>query len=117
MSSSIEHIRAGKLRALAVSTATRSVVLPDLPTVGDFVAGYEASSIYGLGAPKNTPVDIVDRLNQEINAALADAKIRTRLADLGSTVLVGSHADYGRLLADETEKWAKVVKFSGAKPD
>ena len=105
------------MRALAVTTATRSVVLPDVPSVGDFVAGYEASSVYGLGAPKNTPVDIIDRLNNEINAALADAKIRARLAELGSAVLVGSPADYGRLIADETEKWAKVVKFSGAKPD
>ena len=115
--SSIEHIRAGKLRALAVTTATRSEVLPDVPTVGDFVPGYEASVWYGVGAPKNTPAEIIDKLNKEINAALADPKIKARLADLGGTVLTGSPADFGKLIAEETEKWAKVVKFSGAKPD
>jgi tripartite-type tricarboxylate transporter receptor subunit TctC len=115
--SSLEHIRAGKLHPLAVTTATRSEALPEVPTVGDVLPGYEASSWYGLGAPKNTPPEIVDTLNREINAGLADPKIKGRLADLGATVLPGSPADFGKLLADETEKWGKVVKFSGAKPD
>ena len=114
---SIEHIRAGKLRALAVTTATRSEVLPDIPTVGDFVPGYEASGWFGIGAPKNTPAEIVDKLNKEINAGLADPKMKARLADLGGTVLAGSPADFGKLIAEETEKWAKVVKFAGIKPD
>ena len=113
---SIEHIRAGKLRALAVTTATRSEALPDIPTVGDFVPGYEASAWYGIGAPRNTPAEIVDKLNKEINAGLADPKIKARLADLGGTVLAGSPADFGKLIADETEKWGKVVKFAGAGP-
>ena len=117
VSSSIEHIRAGKLRPLAVTTASRSEVLPDIPTVGDFLPGYEASAVNGVGAPKNTPVEIVDRLNKEINAALADARIKTRLAALGSTPLPISASDYATLLADETEKWGKVVKFSGAKAE
>jgi tripartite-type tricarboxylate transporter receptor subunit TctC len=115
--SSIEYIRAGRLRALAVTTATRSEALPDVPTVGDFVPGYEASAAYGVGAPKNTPDEIVDRLNREINAGLADPKMKARLADLGGEVLAGLPADFGKLIAEETEKWAKVVKFSGAKPD
>jgi tripartite-type tricarboxylate transporter receptor subunit TctC len=115
--SSIEHIRAGRLRALAVTTATRSEVLPDIPTVGEFVPGYEASAVYGLGAPKDTPAEIVDKLNNEINTALIDPKIRARLADLGGAPLAGSPGDFGKLIAKETEKWAKVVKFSGAKPD
>ncbi len=114
---SIEFIRAGKLRALAVTTATRSEVLPDLPTVGDFVPGYEASAWYGVGVPKGTPDDIIDKLNKEINAILADPKAKARLADLGASLLAGSPADFGKLVADETEKWGKVVKFSGAKPD
>jgi tripartite-type tricarboxylate transporter receptor subunit TctC len=113
---SIEHIRAGRLRALAMTTSTRSDALPDLPTVADFVPGYEASIMNGVGAPKGTPAEIIDKLNQEINAALADATIRARLADLGGTVLPGSPAGFAKLLADETEKWGKVVKFSGAKP-
>jgi tripartite-type tricarboxylate transporter receptor subunit TctC len=117
VSSSIEHIKAGKLRPLAVTTAMRAEALPDIPTVGDFLQGYEASVVNGVGAPKNTPVDIVDRLNKEINAALADAKIKARLADLGSTPLPASAADYAKLLADETEKWGKVVKFAGIKPE
>ena len=117
MPSSIEFIRAGKLRALAVTTATRSEVLPDVPTVGEFVPGYEASAWYGLGAPKATPAEIVDKLNKEINAALADPKMKARLADLGGTVLPGSPSDFGKLIAEETEKWGKVVKFSGAKAD
>jgi tripartite-type tricarboxylate transporter receptor subunit TctC len=114
---SIEYIRAGKLRALAVTTSTRSEVLPDIPTVGDFVPGYEASDWIGLGAPKNTPTDVIDKLNKEINAGLADPKIKARLGDLGGTVLALSPAEFGKLIAEETEKWAKVVKFSGAKPD
>jgi tripartite-type tricarboxylate transporter receptor subunit TctC len=114
--SSVEHIRAGRLRALAVTTTTRSEALPDIPTVGEFVPGYEASAVYGLGAPKETPAEIVDKLNNEINAALVDPKIKARLADLGGTPLAGSPADFGKLIAEETEKWAKVVKFSGAKP-
>jgi tripartite-type tricarboxylate transporter receptor subunit TctC len=115
--SSIEHIRTGKLRALAVTTATRSDVLPDLPTVGEFVPGYEASTWGGVGAPRNTPPEIVEKLNKEINAGLTDPRIKPRLADLGGTALVLSPADFGTLTAEETEKWAKVVKFSGAKPD
>jgi tripartite-type tricarboxylate transporter receptor subunit TctC len=114
---SIEFVRAGKLRALAVTTMTRSEALPDVPTVDEFVPGYEASGWNGIGAPKNTPAEIIDKLNREINAALADADIRARLADLGGTTLAGSSADFGKLVADETEKWAKVVKFSGAKPE
>jgi tripartite-type tricarboxylate transporter receptor subunit TctC len=112
---SIEYIKAGKLRALAVTTAARSETLPNVPTVGEFVPGYEASPWWGVGAPKNTPVEIINKLNKEINAGLADPKIRARLADLGATVITGSPADFGKLIADETEKWAKVVKFSGAR--
>ena len=117
MSSSIEYVRAGRLRALAVTTATRSEALPDLPTVGEFVPGYEASFWTGIGAPKNTSAEIVDKLNKEINAALADPNMKARLAELGATALPGSPADFGKLLADETEKWAKVVKFAGVKVD
>src|SRR5215470_12616383 len=115
--SSIEHIRAGRLRALAVTTATRSDALPDVATVGEFVQGYEAGVRWGFGAPKNAPKEIIDKLNQEINAGLADLKIKTRLAELGGTALAGSPADIGRLIADEIEKWAKVVKFAGVKAD
>jgi len=114
---SIEHIRSGKLRALAVTTPTRLDVLPDIPTVGEFVPGYEASNWYGVGIPKNTPVEIVDKLNKEINAGLADPKIKARLADFGGTPLVVSPADFGRLIAEETEKWAKVIKSAGIKAD
>ena len=113
----VELIRAGKLRALAVTTATRSEVLPDIPTVGEFVPGYEASSVYGFGAPKNTPAEIVERLNQEINAAFTDPKMKARRADTGGTLLAGSSINFAKLIGDETEKWGKVVKFSGAKPD
>jgi tripartite-type tricarboxylate transporter receptor subunit TctC len=115
--SSIEYIRGGKLRALAVTTATRSEVLPDIPSVSDFVPGYEVSSWFGFGAPKSTPTEIVFRLNKETSAALADPKLKARLADLGGVALAGSPADFGKFIADETEKWAKVVEFSGAKPD
>ena len=117
MTASIEYIRTGKLRALAVTTTTRAEALPDIPTVGDFVPGYEVASWSGIGAPKNTPVEIVDRLNKEINAALADPKIKARLADLGGTVLAGSPSDFENFVAGEIEKWAKVVKFAGIKPD
>jgi tripartite-type tricarboxylate transporter receptor subunit TctC len=115
---SIEHIRSGKLRALAVTAATRSDVLPDIPTVSDFVPGYEARAFFGVGAPRNTPTEIIDKLNKEINAGLADPKIKARLTEtLGGTVLAGSPADFGKLIADETEKWGKVVKFVGIKAD
>jgi tripartite-type tricarboxylate transporter receptor subunit TctC len=114
---SIGYIRAGRLRALAVTAATRSDALPDIPTVGEFVPGYEASNWYGIGAPKNTPAEIVAKLNTEVNAALDDPKIKARLADLGGTPLPGSPADFGKLIADETEKWGKVVKFVGIKAD
>ena len=117
MPASIEYIKAGKLRPLAATTATRSDALPDLPTVGEFVPGYEASSSLGFGAPKNTPAEIIDKLNKEINTALADPKMKSRLADLGGAVLAGSPADFGKLIADETEKWAKVVKFAGIKAE
>ncbi len=113
---SIEHIRAGKLRPLAVTTASRAQALPDLPTVGDFVPGYNVSSWQGIGVPNKTPAEIIDKLNSQINAALADPKIRARLANLGNTVLPGSPADFGNFIADETEKWAKVVKFADLKP-
>jgi tripartite-type tricarboxylate transporter receptor subunit TctC len=115
LASSLEHIRAGKLRPLAVTTRQRSEVLPDIPTVGEFVSGYEASTFHGLGAPTNTPAEIIDKLNKEIGAGLADPKIKARLAALGGVVLAGSPADFRTLIADETEKWGKVVKFSGAK--
>ena len=115
MAASIPHIKGGKVRALAVTTAARSALLPDLPTVGDFVPGYEASGPFGLGAPKNTPAEIVEKLNREINAVLADPKVKARLADLGSEPLTGSPAEFGRLLADETEKWAKVIRAANIK--
>jgi tripartite-type tricarboxylate transporter receptor subunit TctC len=114
---SIENIRAGRLRALAVSTATRFDALADLPTIGDFVPSYEASAFFGVGAPRNTPAEIINKLNKEINAGLTDPKLKGRLADLGGTALAGSPADFGKLIADETEKWGKVVKFAGLKPD
>src|SRR3954447_19267738 len=116
MTSSVEHVRGGRLRGLAVTTAARSEALPDLPIVGDFVPGYEASGIYGIGVPKDTLPDIVDKLNREINAALSDPRIKARLADLGGLILSGTSADFAKVLAEEVEKWGKVVKFSGAKP-
>jgi tripartite-type tricarboxylate transporter receptor subunit TctC len=114
---SIGFIRNGKLRALAVTTATRSDVLPDIPAVSEFVPGYEASGWYGIGAPKGTPADIINKLNEEINASLADPTFKARLADLGGTVLSGSPDDFGRLIAGDTEKWAKVIRTAGIKPE
>jgi len=117
MPTSIEQIKAGRLRPLAVTTVKRAEVLPDLPTVSDFLPGFAADTWYGAGVPKNTPAEIVDALNREINAALRDARVKARLADLGATVLPGTPADFGRMLADETEKWGRVVKASGAKAE
>jgi tripartite-type tricarboxylate transporter receptor subunit TctC len=117
MPSSIGYVRAGTLRALAVTTATRSEALPDVPTVGEFVPGYEASVWYGIGAPRNTPVEVIDKLNREINAGLADPKLQARLVDVGGTVLAGSPADFGKLIAEDTEKWAKLIKLAGIKPE
>ncbi len=115
MAASIPHIKGGKVRALAVTTAGRSALLPDLPTVGDFVPGYEASGPFGLAAPKGTPPEIVARLNREMNAVLADPKTKARLADLGADALGGSPAEYGKLMTDETEKWAKVIRAANIK--
>jgi tripartite-type tricarboxylate transporter receptor subunit TctC len=117
LSTSIEHVKARRLRALAVTSAARSPVLPDLPTVGDFVPGYEASAFFGICAPAATPREIVEKLNREINVSLADPRMRARLADLGSDAIPDTPAAFARLFADETEKWAKVVKLSGAKAD
>jgi tripartite-type tricarboxylate transporter receptor subunit TctC len=117
MASSIGHIRAGKLRALAVTSTTRQEVLPDIPVLADFVPGYEAGGVTGLGAPRNTPPEIINKLNREINAALADPKIAASLADLGTTVFPGSPAAFGSFIAQETEKWGKVVRFAGIKPE
>jgi tripartite-type tricarboxylate transporter receptor subunit TctC len=111
----IEYIRAGKLRALAVTTAERSELLPDIPTVADFLPGFEASFWIGIGAPRNTPAEIVTKLNKEINAGLADPVIKTRLADLGGTALQGTHAEFGKFIADETEKWGKVIRAANIK--
>ena len=111
----MEFVRSGKLRGLAVTGASRSETLPDLPTVADFLPGYEATSWYGLGAPKGTPAEVVDKLNREVNAILADPKAKARFSELGATMLPGSPADFTKLLTDETEKWGKVVKFAGAK--
>ena len=117
ISESIEYIRAGSLRALAVATATRSQVLPDIPTLGEFVPGYEAIGWQGIGAPKNTPTDIIDKLNKDINACIADPKLNARLADLGTTPLAGSPADFAKLIADETEKWSKVIRTANIKAE
>jgi tripartite-type tricarboxylate transporter receptor subunit TctC len=112
-----EYIRTGKLRALAVTTASRAQVLPDLPTVGEFLPGYEASQWYGMGAPKNMPAEIVDRLNREVNAGLADPRMKARFADIGGEALAGSPAEFGKLIAEETEKWGKVVRAANIKPE
>ena len=117
MPASIEHIKTGRLRPLAVTTVTRLEVLPDIPTVGEFVPGYEASGWQGIGAPRNTPADIVDRLNREVNAGLADPKMKSRLADLGGTVLAGSPSAFEKFIADETEKWAKVIRAANIKAE
>jgi tripartite-type tricarboxylate transporter receptor subunit TctC len=117
MASSIEHIRAGKLRPLAVTTATRSDALPGIPTVGEFVPGYEASAWFGVGAPKATQAQIVEKLNTEINTALADPKMKARLAEWGATALPGSPADFGKLIADETEKWGNVIRALNIKAE
>jgi tripartite-type tricarboxylate transporter receptor subunit TctC len=117
MPSAIEAIRSGKLRALAVTSATRSPALPDVPSVGDYVPGYEASALYGVGVPRNTPGEIIDMLNREINAGLADPRLKARLADLGGTPAPGSPADFGRLIADEAQKWAKVIKLADIKAE
>jgi len=114
---SLEYIRTGRLRALAVTTTTRSDVLPDIPTLGEFVPGYEASQWFGVGAPKNTPSQIIDKLNEAINAGLADPKIKARLAELGGTAFVGSPADFGKLIADDSEKWGKVIRALNIKAD
>jgi tripartite-type tricarboxylate transporter receptor subunit TctC len=116
MSAAIEPIRTGKLRPLAVTTATRSQALPEIPTMSDFVPGYEASAVTGIGVPRNTPAEIVGKLNKEVNAAFADAKMKARLADTGGAVLPCSPADFEKLVAGEVEKWGKVIKFSGTKP-
>jgi tripartite-type tricarboxylate transporter receptor subunit TctC len=117
ITSSIGYIKAGKLRGLAVTTATRSPTLPDIPTLGDFLPGYEASTWYGVGAPKNTPTEIIDKLNNEINAALADPAFNARLIDLGAEAFASSPAEFGKFIVEETEKWAKVVKFAGIKAE
>jgi tripartite-type tricarboxylate transporter receptor subunit TctC len=117
MIASIEYVRAGKLRALAVTTTTRSDLLPDIPTLGEFLPGFEASTWVGVGAPRNTPPDIIEKLNKEINAALADPKIKARLADLGGTVLAGSPTNFGKLIADETEKWGNVIRALNIKAE
>ena len=117
MSASIDHIRAGKLRALAIASAMRSQALPDIPTLGDFVPSFEASVWQGVGVPKSTPAGIVEKLNKEINVALADPKVREHLANLGSTVLTLSPAEFGKLIVDETEKWAQVIRAANIKPE
>jgi tripartite-type tricarboxylate transporter receptor subunit TctC len=117
ISSSIEYVRAGKLRSLAVTAATPSPVLPDIPMVTEFVPGYDFSFWTGIGAPRNTPAEIVDKLNKEINAALADPKMKARFAELGVIAFRGSPADFGKFIAEETEKWGKVVNFAGIKPE
>jgi tripartite-type tricarboxylate transporter receptor subunit TctC len=113
----IEYIKAGRLRALAVTTVTQSEELPGIPTVSQFVPGFEASQWYGIGAPKNTPAEVVDSLNKEINAGLADPKIKARITNLGGTILGGSAADFGKLIFEETEKWGKVIRAANIKPE
>ena len=114
--SSIEYVRTGKVRGLAITSATRSEAAPDLPTVAEFFPGYEVSSWYGIGSPRNTPADVIETLNREVNAGLADAKLKAQLADQGGIVMAGTPAAFGKLIVDETEKWAKVMKFAGIKP-
>ncbi|MGN6114698.1 MAG: tripartite tricarboxylate transporter substrate-binding protein, partial [Nitrobacter sp.] len=115
--SSISHIKAGSLRALAVTTATRSAELPDVPTVAETVPGYEASAWFGMGAPKKTPADVIAKLNGEINAILAEPNIKTRIGELGGVIMAGTPEDFGKVIVSETEKWAKVVQFAGARVD
>jgi tripartite-type tricarboxylate transporter receptor subunit TctC len=115
--SSLEYIKSGRVRPLAVTSTKRSEALPDIPPISDFVPGYEASAWYGVGAPRNTPADIVEKLNNEVNAGLADPKLKARLAEFGVSPIAGSPADFGKLIADETEKWGKVVKFASIKPE
>jgi len=117
LTSSIEYIRTGKLRAMAVTTTARSEALPDLPTVAEFLPGYETSQWYGIAAPKNTPAEIVDKLNREVNAGLADPQMKATLATLGGTALAGSPAEFGKLIVDETDKWAKVIRAANIKPE
>ena len=117
MPATIEYVRAGKLRGLAVTTVTRSSALPDIPPVGDFVPGYEASSWHGIAVPKNTPADIVEKLNDEINAVLADPRVIARLAEFGGAPMPMTPVQFGQFVANETEKWAKVVRFAGIKPE
>ena len=116
MTSSLEHIKSGRLRVLAVTSATRSELLPDVPTVGDFVSGYEVSAWLGIGAPVDTPVEVIDLLNKEIKLALADPKIRSRLIELGGSVLATSPDEFAQLIADDAEKWRRVVTVAGLKP-
>jgi tripartite-type tricarboxylate transporter receptor subunit TctC len=117
VSESIQHIQAGKLRALAVTTTARLDVLPDVPTVAEFVPGYEASGFAGIGVPRNTPAEIIDRLNRELNAGLADSKVKARIVELGGTVLGGTPAEFATIISEATEKWAKVIKFAGIKAE
>jgi tripartite-type tricarboxylate transporter receptor subunit TctC len=112
---SIDYIRAGRLRALAVTTSTRSNMLPDVPTVAEFAPGYEMSAWFGIVAPKNSPIEVIGKLNKEINAGLTDPKIKGQLAEFGGTALAGSPTDFGKLIADETEKWGKVIRLAGIK--
>jgi tripartite-type tricarboxylate transporter receptor subunit TctC len=117
IATSIEHVRSRKLRALAVTSASRSELLPDIPSLSEFLPGFEASFWGGVGVRSSTPAEMVDKLNKEINLGLVDPKIKARLADLGGTTLTGSPAEFGKLIAEETEKWAKVIKFAGIKPE
>jgi tripartite-type tricarboxylate transporter receptor subunit TctC len=117
MASSIAYVQAGKVRPLAVTSTTRSKALPDIPTVGEFLPGYEARSWSGIAAPRDTPIEVIEKLNVVINAGLADQKIKARLGDLGASALIASPKDFAKYVADETEKWAKVVKFAGIKPN
>jgi tripartite-type tricarboxylate transporter receptor subunit TctC len=117
VASSVEHVRAGKLRAIGITTATRSEALPIIPTGSEFVPGYEASDWFGLGAPKSTPAEIVDKLNEVVNAGLSDANLKARISELGGAIIRGSPVDFGKLIADETQKWATVIKFAGIKLD